>query len=145
MNTSRPKRPFGIKVYVLVLAVTMVIGALSGAASAILENVFGVSGFWVNAPLLLLAMGGAMILSVWWWRGIDEAAREAHKWAWWWGGAGGLAVGAALVLSLQLGGAPIQTTDMSAGNLIAGGMASILLFQLVGYSIAWATWWLRHR
>jgi hypothetical protein len=145
MSENRPKRPFGIKAYLLVMAVTVVIGAFSGAASAILETVFGVSGFWVNAPLLLIAMGAAMALCVWWWRGIDEAAREAHKWAWWWGGTGGMAVGAALVLSLQLGGAPINTTDMSAGDLIAAGMMSILLFQVVGYSIAWAAWWLRHR
>ena len=145
MSENRPRRPFGIKAYLLVMAVTVVIGAFSGAASAILETVFGVSGFWVNAPLLLIAMGAAMALCVWWWRGIDEAAREAHKWAWWWGGTGGMAVGAALVLSLQLGGAPINTTDMSAGDLIAAGMMSILLFQVVGYSIAWAAWWLRHR
>ena len=146
MSENRPRRPFGIKAYLLVMAVTVVIGAFSGAASAILETVFGVSGFWVNAVILLVAMAVATALCIWWWRGIDEAAREAHKWAWWWGGTGGMAVGAIVVLSLQLGeDVPITATNLSAGDLIAGGMMAILLFQVVGYSIAWAAWWLRHR
>ena len=62
------------------------------------------------------------------------------------GGTGGMAVGAIVVLSLQLGeDVPITATNLSAGDLIAGGMMAILLFQLVGYSIGWAAWWLRHR
>ncbi|MBX9460125.1 MAG: hypothetical protein KL785_02265 [Brevundimonas sp.] len=47
-----------------------------------------------------VTMAVALVGCVWWWRGIDEAAREAHKWAWWWGGSGGVLVGAIFLLTL---------------------------------------------
>lgn len=146
MNPAKPKRPFGIGAYLAVMGLTILIAVLNGIVAALLETLFGIAGFWVNAALLLVAMGFAMALCVWWWRGIDEAAREAHKWAWWWGGTGGMAVGATVLLSLQLGDdTPITATDLSVSDLIAGGMVSILVFQMLGYGIAWAAWWLRHR
>ncbi|MFA4952288.1 hypothetical protein [Brevundimonas sp.] len=146
MISPKPRRPFGVGAYIAIMGLTLLVAMASGIAVALLETLVGVSGFWVNAVILLVAMAVATALCIWWWRGIDEAAREAHKWAWWWGGTGGMAVGAIVVLSLQLGeDVPITATNLSAGDLIAGGMMAILLFQLVGYSIAWAAWWLRHR
>jgi hypothetical protein len=146
MISPKPRRPFGVGAYIAIMGLTLLVAMASGIAVALLETLVGVSGFWVNAVILLVAMAVATALCIWWWRGIDEAAREAHKWAWWWGGTGGMAVGAIVVLSLQLGeDVPITATNLSAGDLIAGGMMAILLFQLVGYSIGWAAWWLRHR
>jgi hypothetical protein len=146
MTSGKPRRPFGLGAYLAVLGLTAVIALVSGIIAAVLESVFGIRGFWANAALLLVAMSCAMVLCVWWWRGIDEAAREAHKWAWWWGGTGGTLVGASVMMSLQLGDTtPIQSADLSVGDVVAGSMLAILLFQLVGYSIAWAAWWLRHR
>ena len=40
---------------------------------------------------------------------------------------------------------PTELARMDAGELFAGGMMAILLFQMAGYLIAWAAWWLRHR
>ncbi|WP_296167836.1 hypothetical protein [uncultured Brevundimonas sp.] len=146
MSSAKPKRPFGLGAYLAALGLTAVIALVSMTIAAVLENVFGIQGFWANAALLLVAMSCAMVLCVWWWRGIDEAAREAHKWAWWWGGTGGTFVGVAVITSLQLGDATsANLMDFSAGDLVAGSMLAILLFQLVGYGIAWAAWWLRHR
>jgi len=54
-----------------------------------------------SAPQLgvvLLAAAVAVfsaIHSLYWWRALDEAAQEAHKWAWWWGGNLGLESSAA--------------------------------------------------
>lgn len=146
MSFLKPKRPFGVGAYIAIMVLTLMVAMLAGIAAGFLETQSGLSGFWVNAVVLLVAMAVATVLCIWWWRGIDEAAREAHKWAWWWGGTGGIAVGAIVLLSLQLSeSVPVSTTNLSAGDLIAGGMMSILLFQAVGYTIAWAAWWLRHR
>lgn len=71
--------------------------------------------FWAqqlgNAPsigVVVLAAGLAVFLALhtyYWWRDLDEAAREAHKWAWWWGGNIGFIVGAAgfLIAALTSG------------------------------------------
>lgn len=146
MSSSRPRRPFGIGTYLAIIGLTVMVMVVTVTVLFLLETLVGVSGFWVNAALFMVTMMIVMALCVWWWRGIDEAAREAHKWAWWWGGTGGMAVGGAVLLSLQLNDdLPINSTDLPAGDLIAWGMMSILLFQVVGYAIAWAAWWLRHR
>jgi len=146
MPSQRPRRPFGLVAYVGVFLAVALVALLAGVASAVLEEVFGLSGFAVRAALLGLTFVVAGALCVWWWRGIDEAAREAHKWAWWWGGTGGMAAGAVVMLSLRLGDEmPTGLARMDPGELFAGGMMAILLFQVAGYLIAWAAWWLRHR
>lgn len=67
--------------------------------------------------------------------------------AWWWGGSGGMAVGALILLSLAAGEdmSSAAPSDMGAGELLLGGMWIILMFQLAGYAVAWAAWWLKHR
>jgi hypothetical protein len=86
-----------------------------------------------------------LAVSIWWWRRLDEAAREAHKWAWYWGGSAGMVVGLATILTLTTRDVDLALflpADASSGDLIVSGMMSILLFQLIGYGLAWGWWWL---
>ncbi len=147
-DRSRPRRPHGPGAYALVVGVSLVLGGLAGAASAFLGDQPGPVGTAMTAALVTAAMAVGFTACVWWWRGIDEAAREAHKWAWWWGGSGGMAVGAVVLLTLMLR-AEDQPLPPGLGtapaDIFVSGMMSILLFQLAGYSLAWAGWWLKHR
>ena len=93
-DRSRPRRPHGPGAYALVVGASLVLGGLAGAASAFFNDQPGPVGTAMTAALVTAAMAVGFTACVWWWRGIDEAAREAHKWAWWWGGSGGMAVGA---------------------------------------------------
>ena len=139
-DLSRPRRPHGPGAYLLVIGASLVLGGLAGGASAIIGDQPG--------PVGTAAMAVGFTACIWWWRGIDEAAREAHKWAWWWGGSGGMAVGSVLLLTLMLR-AEEQSLPAKLGStpadIFVSGMMCILLFQLAGYSLAWAGWWLKHR
>ncbi|MBU1384152.1 MAG: hypothetical protein KKG14_10310 [Alphaproteobacteria bacterium] len=143
----RRKRPFGLGTYLLVLLGVGLIGGLAGGVGAMLSDQPGSLGLVLTAALMAVALAAALAACVWWWRGIDEAAREAHKWAWWWGGSSGMAVGAVLLLTLTLrdDGSTPADVGVGAAELVAGGMYAILLFQLAGYGVAWAVWWLKHR
>jgi len=144
---SRPKRPFGFGTYILMILAVAVVGGIAGAARALVGDMTGPMGLALTAAIMTAAMAVAFAACIWWWRGIDEAAREAHKWAWWWGGSGGMSVGVILLLTLTFGddGSTSADVGLSAPDLVAGGMWTILLFQMAGYAVAWAVWWLKHR
>jgi len=144
---SGPKRPFGLGTFVLMMVGVAVVGAVAGVAGSIVGDQPGPLGLALTLAFMAVAMAVAFAACIWWWRGIDEAAREAHKWAWWWGGSSGMAAGAILILTLALrdDGSPSGDVGSSAADLFAGGMLAILLFQLAGYGVAWAAWWLKHR
>lgn len=141
------KKPFGLGTYLLVIVGIALVGGIAGGGAGVFADQPGPLGTALTAAFIALAMAIALAACVWWWRGIDEAAREAHKWAWWWGGSSGMAVGAILLLTLSLreDAAASLAAGASAADLISGGVFAILLFQLAGYAIAWAAWWLKHR
>ncbi|CAN7278141.1 hypothetical protein [Brevundimonas sp. LjRoot202] len=145
--TRQPKRPFGLGTYLLMVGGLAVVGAILGGGAALLGEQPGLFGLVLSFIPIFITMVIVGFVSIWWWRGIDEAAREAHKWAWWWGGSGGMAFGAILLITLTArdGVLPVATRELSAADLVVGGMMTILLFQLVGYAIAWAAWWLKRR
>ena len=130
-DLSRPRRPHGPGAYLLYIVVCLVLGGLAGAASAFLGDQPGSVGTAVPAALVTAAMAVGFTACIWWWRGIDEAAREAHKWAWWWGGSGGIGVGAVLLLTLMLR-AEEQSLPAKLGStpadIFVSGMMCILLF-----------------
>ncbi|MEG2731040.1 MAG: hypothetical protein RR935_11020, partial [Brevundimonas sp.] len=121
-----------------------VVGASATAAMPFWPQQMG------HAPsvgVVVLAAGLAVFLALntyYWWRDLDEAAREAHKWAWWWGGNIGFIVGAAGFLGAALAGvdllpARIPHTDVA---LIAAGFIAAFAAQAIGYGIAWCGWWI---
>ena len=107
----------------------------------------------------LWAVGGfaavTMLISLWvgfkWMSSIDEAAQEAHKWAWYWGGSGGMAVGGVLVIMASLPQAaaieiPAWYSDrVDPAAYAASGAFAMLILMLIGYGLAWAWWWWARR
>jgi hypothetical protein len=121
---------------------TVIGAALLGGAYLLKESLAGV--FVVAA----LAMAAVLAASFWWWRGVDEAVREAHKAAWFWGGL--IAVAVATPMLLLIAAAPdAQVEAWALGDdpysLITTGVLGCLTVQIVGYSVAWAAWWLKRR
>ncbi|GAA0868228.1 hypothetical protein GCM10009116_04160 [Brevundimonas basaltis] len=144
---QKPKRPFGLGAYLLLIGGVSLIAGVMGGITAVVEEAPDPIGPVVSAVAMTATMAAAFAACIWWWRGIDEAAREAHKWAWWWGGTGGTALGAILLTTLSLRDAeatPLQV-GLTVPELVTAGMLTILLFQIAGYAIAWAVWWLRTR
>jgi hypothetical protein len=147
-QSRKPKRPLGLGGYVLTFGVTALVAALAGIGSATFGDQPGAVGLGLTIAMISVAMAVGFAACLWWWRGIDEAAREAHKWAWWWGGSGGMAVGGVVLLSLMArdDATPLPAgIGPDAGDVFVAGMLAVLLFQLAGYVIAWAGWWLKHR
>ena len=125
-----------------------VIGYLSADGKDVLANPLALTIIIAFAVVYMLI---AMWSSLKWMSAIDEAAREAHKWAWFWGGSGGMAVGGVLVIMASLPQAAAihipawysERTDPAA--YAATGAFAMLTLMLIGYTIAWAWWWLGRR
>ena len=101
-------------------------------------------------PLGIIGLGAVLFAAahmafLWYWRGLDEAARAAHKDAFFWGGlvAIYLISLAMLVLRFEPGLLPVAPTAL--GTAFALGMAtSIFIFVTVALA-AWGVWWIRRR
>ena len=106
---------------------------------------------FVMVGLALVLMTGSFWIGVLWMRSIDEAAREAHKWAWYWGGTAGMAVGGVLMLLSGIPRrSPLQVPLVMGGTpdpagYAASGAFALMMMMTLGYTIAWAIWWWRHR
>lgn len=138
-------KPLGVGGFAGMIALLFVLGLLGGIGSAFLSDLPGVGGLIGSGVFLIAVMAATLAVSMWWWRRLDEAAREAHKWAWYWGGSAGMVVGLAAILTLttrDVDLARFLPADANPGDMIVGGMMSILLFQLTGYTLAWGWWWL---
>lgn len=146
--SSKPVKPFGLPGFIGLLVLMLILGLLGGVASAFSADMPGQLGVLLTAAVLAVVMGGSLWLGVWWWRRVDEAAREAHKWAWFWGGSCGMILGFICLLTVSLRGADIPlpaSFGQTPQDLLVSGMMAILGFQIVGYTIAWAWWWLGRR
>ncbi|MCY1648251.1 hypothetical protein OVA11_14625 [Caulobacter sp. SL161] len=120
-------------------------GAVCGASYALL-NKMGVSppSQWMGISLLILTpiLVG---ISVIYWRNIDEAAREAHKFAWFWGGSTTMLLGVGVALLIGDDRLVAIAGPHSPSEWFAIGMFSLMAVQLAAYSLVWSIWWLRQR
>ena len=132
--------------YGAVLGICGLAGAGAGVVSGIVTAT-APNGSWASAALIAAAVAVSMAIGLWaslkWWRGLDEAAQEAHKWAWWWGATVGLCFAGVILLTLlhgvgDLGEAPIKSMLMLGAAIVTG-------CQMIGYGVAWAVWWLKRR
>lgn len=128
--------------YGRLIAVCMVAGGIAGAVSAAFGEAAG-AGPLIVAGSVGLAMAAALWVCTRWWRALDEAAQEAHKWAWWWGSTCGLAIGSVALFTLAYATPGALTAEPK--DLLLGGAGIIGLSQTIGYGIAWAFWWLQRR
>lgn len=120
-------------------------GGIAGGVSAA-AGVAGVPQIIIKAGSMAAAMAVAMLACRWWWNALDEAAREAHKWAWWWGSTYGLAIGGVALLTLMTAtGDAALFAAWEPLDLLMAGAGFVLAVQSIGYLIAWAAWWLRRR
>lgn len=144
MSFKSPARVNGPAAFGAAMLAALVVGLVAGVVMALLQDVEGpgllrLSGVGLAAFVLLMAIG------VWWWRRIDEAAREAHKWAWWWGGSTAMGLAAVAVVALGYVRDLLPETLVSAPpeHLLSIGGLAVILCQIVGYTVAWCVWWLR--
>jgi hypothetical protein len=106
---------------------------------------------WVMGGFSVAAMAVGLWISLKWMASIDEAAREAHKWAWFWGGSSGMAVGGILVImaslpqsqALRIPAWYADRTDPAA--YAATGAFGMMILMIIGYAIAWGWWWWARR
>jgi|SRR5215217_4420003 len=146
MNERKSRPAFGGAIgYLGSIGLTMLAGFLGAAGSGYFGAWPGPVGLLLTLLVNAAAMGAVLLVAVWWWRGIDEAAREAHKWAWWWGGCSGMVVGAVLLLTALNRVADTELAGLEVNEVFAAGMVIVLLCQVIGYGIGWAVWWARRR
>jgi NhaP-type Na+/H+ or K+/H+ antiporter len=135
--SERPLARYGVVVGVCLLA-----GGIAGGVSAVFDD-----GGPASAPIIAATVALAMAVGVWacalWWRGLDEAAQEAHKWAWYWGSTFGGSLGAVALFTVAYAGEAALTAEPK--DLLIAGAAIIGLSQMVGYGVAWGFWWLKRR
>jgi hypothetical protein len=139
-STRRRRADFG-----RVMLICAGLGAIAGAAAALLGALGLVAEPLAYGLAVLTAGVAALWFSYRWWQAVDEAVREAHKTSWFWGGSAGLVVVGAAALALYgvtQGDAAEQfgVTHQEAGLLLAGILFTVVTL-LVGYGICWAGWW----
>ncbi|MFZ4121741.1 MAG: hypothetical protein ACOYKM_08755 [Caulobacterales bacterium] len=102
---------------------------------------------WLAALAAALVLSGAIGLTLYYWRSIDELARQAHLSAWMWGGSIGMAVGVFMLsfsttlpgpLRAGIAGDPGDDLLFRGGMIVAGA-------ALLGYGLVWIWFWLRRR
>ena len=95
-----------------------------------------------GSVLLVLAIFASFIV---YWRNIDEAAREAHKFAWFWGSVAGMLVVLPFAVVTSAEHLVAMFGPHSPAEWALGGVMALLIAQMAGYGLVWAGWWLRQR
>lgn len=141
---ARKRRRLG---YLSMLGVSLLVGMVVGGLSALIDAFGGAAADPLRIALLALSIMAVVWVCIAWWRDADEAVREAHKWAWYWGGSTGMASVLGLFALSTWGVVDVTLPPLGSGpdDLIMTGVALTVGAQGVGYGIAWALWWLRHR
>lgn len=107
------------------------------------------TGYKFSPPLRIGIALAAAIPAVWlvsrYWKGIDELAREAQKWACFWGGTLGMGVGLVALTIKPLNLVALFPADATPAQYLAWGGLTVGLAHLVGFSLAWIYWWAARR
>jgi hypothetical protein len=138
------RRTAGVLLVGAVFAFGVIIGFWGSSVPEGAEQPWPLTLFVATGVLVLLP--AAVLYVVKHWGGLDEAAQEAHKWAWYWGGSIGIIPGFVVVSSRTLGlrWAEVLGFDQPR-ELIVFGALTVMGSALAGYLIAWGVWWLRRR
>lgn len=129
---------------------------LLGVLAPVVVAPFALQASGLHPPLavrLVIAVAvvtPALLAMCNYWRNIDEAAREAQKWAWFWGGSIGMGLG---ILVIAVAFVRPEWLDLVAllpehatalYGLFYGAMAMVAA-QMLGFVVAWAYWWAAKR
>ena len=127
------------------LFVVMVASGLLLGFGARAVNLSGGALIAMVALLVVAAGFGGVV----YWRRLDEAAREAHKFAWYWGGSFGMGLAVAVAVTLTRGDFDPLLARMGEatgpGNFVGLGMMAAMGVQAVCYLVVWAGWWISKR
>jgi len=143
-------KTFGFKRFGKKEALWMLLGGgfflslLTDAQLPVWPQAWGQAPSFSAAILFLYFALGMIPLTRQWWLGLDEAAQEAHKWAWWWGGNLGFIAGSIGFALFALSGVQLLE-HMNPNNLIMVGLLAAMVAQSIGYGIAWMWWWQSRR
>lgn len=99
----------------------------------------------VQITIAVAMLAALVCASIYYWRLIDEAAREAHKFAWFWGGSTALALSLPVLFLIDTSTWEALLGVHDARYWAMAGVQAVILAQLAGYIIAWTAWWLRQR
>lgn len=152
-QTTKGRVWTGVAFLGLAMIAGAVVGFMEGRADALgQQSVFDsrnvlwfVGGFAGLLAIVSFAYGAL------WMKSIDEAAQEAHKWAWYWGGSAGLGVGmVGLIVGMTQASATLTIPSAFTGRTdpaayATTGALALMALMMIGYTIAWGVWWLRHR
>jgi hypothetical protein len=142
MNTKVSKQGAREAMAQRVLVGCGVFGAVIGATWAALDAM----NIAVPRPLLAALVTVGIPLLGWvtlvYWRNVDEAAREAHKFAWFWGGSCGMLLGLPIMILTTSAKLEALFGPREPSEWVMGGLLAMLVLQLTGYGAAWAGWWL---
>ena len=122
-----------------------IVGAVLGASTVLLGEL------GISLPPALILGGGLVAVAVllWvsviYWQNIDEAAREAHTFAWFWGGSGGLLLMLPVAAAIRGDMLIAVFGQKSPSDWVWLGFGALLAAQLIGYGLVWTIWWLRRR
>jgi hypothetical protein len=133
----KQRRSYG-PIYAAIGAAGLVIGVIAGVAVSARGGGAHQPQSWLMWWACGMGLCLGLVFSADWWRRLDEARREAHKWAWYWGATagGGLATCALLV---EFGSSQGRNDDFFSGGVF------VLVLQAIGYGAAWVYWWARRR
>jgi len=95
---------------------------------------------WLMTTAYAAAMAWALGFLWLYWRRLDEAAKEAQKFAWFVGSIAALVLTAPIMMFFRLGALPLPH-GAPPGVHFALGWVMLALLQLLGFLIAWAGWW----
>ncbi len=147
---ARPRERRRRRVIGWMFGLAVAIGGVVGVLGA-LDHATG-AGFiranpMLGSAILAVALPVLTVANLWYWRAIDELARQAHLEAWFWGGTGGVTAGV-----VCLGFAPwlppawtFGVLEGPASKALVCGGAAVLAAALIGYASAWVGFWLRRR
>ena len=137
---ARRRRLSSLQFHLLAAALVLAMGLAAGVLRASAEPGEATPyGLWVIAAAVII--GGGVAIAAW--RRLDEAAREAHKWAWYWGASAGMLGALVLFLMGDAGIALIGRVGLR--DTFEHGVTVVLALEIVGYLVAWAFWWLKRR
>jgi MFS family permease len=103
---------------------------------------------WALIIWIMVLIAVAFWIAMYCWSLLDEAQKEAHKWAWYWGGSFGLLIGlVAMTLALRIDPHLVDAIKPNASpkRLVELGYGAAAFSTLIGYGVAWAAWWLKRR